>query len=117
MIKSTQTTCKFKPGQALLIKNFQDLGVIENAPLLSIDSDAEIMIRIQFIIYTESHMEIGFEPLEVSYVSNMAYLILKKIFIDNQTQDCIIDCAYMEEYLPDEPEVESAMKVDLFLME
>lgn len=114
---STPAPFKFKPGQALLLKNFQDSGVIENAPLLYIDDDAEILIVIKFIIYTESHTEIGFDPLEVSYVSNMGYMMLKKIFIDNHTQEATVDCVYMEEYVPDSIEIESAMKVDLLVIE
>ncbi|MEB3282929.1 MAG: hypothetical protein VKK42_28815 [Lyngbya sp.] len=116
-INSTKTSCNFKPGQVVLLKNFQDIGVIENAPSLKIDDDVEIFIQIKYIIYTESHIELGFSPVEVSYVSNMAYLIFKTVFIDNETENCTIDCAYIKEYLSESQEVETAMKVDVFLVE
>lgn len=117
MTNSTQTTHKFKPGQVIILKNFQDIGVLFQAPSLKIDDDVEILITIQYIIQTESHLELGFSPVEVSYVSNMAYLILKTVFIDNETEICTVDCAYIQEYISDSQEVESAMKVDLVLIE
>ncbi|WP_413167296.1 hypothetical protein ACL6C3_11440 [Capilliphycus salinus ALCB114379] len=116
-INSTETSCKFKPGQVILLKNFQDIGVIENAPTLKIDDDVEILITIKYIIYTESHIEIGFSSVEVSYVSNMPYLLLKTVFIDNETENCTVDCAYIKDYISEAQEVESAMKVDVFVIE
>lgn len=116
-INSTPAPCNFQPGQVILLKNFRDVGVIENAPTLKIDDDVEILIAIKYIIYTESHIELGFSPVEVSYVSNMAYLILRTIFVDRETEACTVDCAYVQEYISESQEVESAMKIDLFLIE
>ncbi|ERT06098.1 hypothetical protein M595_3928 [Lyngbya aestuarii BL J] len=116
-INSTQTTYHFKPGQVIVLKNFKDSGVVENAPVLKIDDDVEILVTIQYIIQTESHIEIGFLPVEVSYVSNMAYMILKTVFFDSETEFFTVDCAYIQEYIVESQEVESAMKVDVFVVE
>ncbi|MEL7036946.1 MAG: hypothetical protein AAFO04_15180 [Cyanobacteria bacterium J06592_8] len=117
MTNSTQNPYKFKPGQVIVLKNFRDVAVVENVPSLEIDDDVEILITIQYIIQTESHLELGFSPVEVSYVSNMAYMLLKTVFIDNETGISTVDCAYIQEYISESREVESAMKVELVLIE
>ncbi|MDY7022843.1 MAG: hypothetical protein SWJ54_16080 [Cyanobacteriota bacterium] len=117
MTNSTQTPYKFKPGQVIVLKNFRDVAVVENVPSLEIDDDVEILITIQYIIQTESHLELGFLPIEVSYVSNMAYMLLKTVFIDNETGTSTVDCVYIQEYILESKEIESAMKVDVVLIE
>ena len=116
-INSTQTPGEFKPGQVILLKNFKDAGEIENTSSLQIDDDVEILIASQYIIYTESHIEIGFCPVEVSYLSNRDYLILKAVFVDKKSGNCTADCAYFHPDVSGGERVEATMKVDLFVVE